>query len=419
VYARGDAAMTQRGWFAQRLAGVTAVAVLVGLAVASVFDAPLRAASRDAAAAASTDRRQAQAPQGPAKPTQPKKDPLVKAAEPWPEPEQLSERRVAAENLPLFKSSEPLAFTLTADFAAINRDRDPNSSSRFAGVLALPGEGGGARSVPVQLSARGHARRNRQVCAAVPLRLEFVKKDLAGTVFEGQRELKLVTHCENAGEYEQYVLTEYMTYRIFGLLTPISLRTRLAKVTYIDPARNRAPTVRYGILIENDEDLARRMEGRLHPVANRLFSQLNRDSLVLMMLLQFMVGNTDYSIMALHNVKLVRNQGGVVFPVAYDFDYSGLVNARYAVVDPRLHLSSVRDRLYRGPCLTAVELDPLLAMFAARKDAVMAIVDAVPDLTPARRDDAREFLNGFFSLMANPARARRTLVDSCKPFTGM
>ena len=150
---------------------------------------------------------QAQAQQKPAK-----KDPIAKAAEAWPDAQQLADRRVAADSLPLFKSQEPLAFTLTSDFGAINRDRNPNSTKRFPGTLQVPGDGG-VQPIPVQVGARGHARRDPRVCSVVPIRLDFAKQDLAGTLFEGQRELKLVTHCENNSDGEQHVLTEYRSTR--------------------------------------------------------------------------------------------------------------------------------------------------------------------------------------------------------------
>ena len=43
----------------------------------------------------------------------PKKNPLLKLAEPWPEADVLKARRHEAEDRPLFKSADPLEFTLT------------------------------------------------------------------------------------------------------------------------------------------------------------------------------------------------------------------------------------------------------------------------------------------------------------------
>jgi hypothetical protein len=356
--------------------------------------------------------------QAPAQQKPAKKDPVAKAAEPWPDAKQLADRRVAAENLPLFKSRETLAITFTSDFGAINRDRDPKSTKRFPGTIQVPGDGG-VQPIPVQVSARGHARRDPRVCSVVPIRLEFAKKDLAGTVFAGQKDLKLVTHCSNSSDGDQSVLTEYLTYRIFNLYTPRSFRARLAKVTYVDPKRDNAPEPRYGMLLENDDDLARRMEGRLYTMPNRHFNFIEPESLMLTMLLQYMIGNTDFSIMALHNVKLVQTPDMTIYMATYDFDYSGLVNTGYGAADKRLGISSVRDRVYRGPCKTMPQLAPFLERIAAKKDEVLALVDQIPDMKPARRRDARDYLGEFFSTVSNPAKAKRAFVDNCVRAVGM
>src|SRR5215510_4268066 len=143
------------------------------------------------------------APPGPP----PKKNPLLKLAEPWPEADVLKQRRKEAEERPLFKSVDPLEFTLTGPFNTINKDHNPESTKRYPGVLTVTGAGGTAKNLKVQLSARGHFRRMARNCSVVPLRIEFSKDekdDLAGTVFEGQSTLKLGTGCENSKEFEQY-----------------------------------------------------------------------------------------------------------------------------------------------------------------------------------------------------------------------
>jgi hypothetical protein len=356
---------------------------------------------------------QAQAQQKPAK-----KDPVAKAAEPWLDAKQLADRRVVAENLPLFKSQATLAITFTSDFGAINRDRDPKSTKRFPGTIQVPGDGG-VQPIPVQVSARGHARRDPRVCSVVPIRLDFAKKDVSGTVFEGQKDLKLVTHCDNSSDGEQGVLTEYLTYLVFNAFTPRSFRARLVRVTYVDPKRDKPAEPRYGILLENDEDVARRMEGRLWAMPNRHFNFIEPESLMMMALLQYMIGNTDYSIMALHNVKLVQTADMKVYLAAYDFDYSGLVNTGYGVVDKRLGLTSVRDRLYRGPCRTMQEIASFLERLTAKKDEVLALIDQIPDMKPARRKDARDYLGEFFATASNPGKAKRVFVDNCVKAVGM
>ena len=224
--------MARRHELARRIAGGIVCAAFVSIAVAGVRGWP-----------------QAQAQQKPAK-----KDPIAKAAEPWPDAQQLADRRVVAENLPLFKSQETLAFTLTSDFGAINRDRDPDSTKRFPGTIQVPGDGG-VQPIPVEVSARGHARRDPRVCSVVPIRLDFATKDLAGTVFEGQKDLKLVTHCENSGDGEQGVLAEYLTYKIVNLFTPelIDAQKQFARR---DSRRRDEEFIRYGVRGEHFEGVA-------------------------------------------------------------------------------------------------------------------------------------------------------------------
>jgi hypothetical protein len=408
--------MASRSASVRRLAGGSAVAALVGLAFVAMANPAASAASRatpgPAVPGLSQDR-PVQAGQKPAAKTPGKKDPLAKLNEPWPDAEKLASSRVEAENRPLFGSDEPLAFTLTADFAAINRERDENSTRRFPAVMQLQGDGGSTVSIPVRLSARGHARRNMLVCSVIPLRLEFSKKDVKGTVLDGQRELKLVTHCQNDRFYEQYVLTEHLAYRLYALLTPKSFRTRLVRATYVDSARNKTPVPRYGMLVENEDDLARRLEGRVAALPKRPFTAFDQDALTWMFLVQFMVGNTDYSIMALHNIKIVSNRYETISPIAYDFDYSGLVYARYAVADKRLGIYSVRDRLYRGPCRTEKEFEPFLATLRAKGPDMLALVDTVPDLMSGTRQDAKKYLNEFLSLVGDPRRIQRVFDKSC------
>ena len=133
----------------------------------------------------------------------PKKNPLLKLAEPWPEADVLKQRHKEAEERPLFKSTDPLEFTLTAPFNAINKDHNPESAKRYPGVLTVAGAGGAVKSLAVKLSARGHFRRMARNCSVVPLRIEFVKEEVAGTVFDGQSTLKLGTGCESSKEFEQ------------------------------------------------------------------------------------------------------------------------------------------------------------------------------------------------------------------------
>jgi hypothetical protein len=344
----------------------------------------------------------------------PKKNPLLKLIEPWPSPEVLKQRRLDAEARPLFNSAsaEPFAFTLAADFKAINKDRDAQSKKRYPGELRIPGDGGLSPVViPVQLSARGHVRRMSRTCDYVPLRVEFPKQGVAGTAFAHQSALKLVVQCVRGGEFEQYLLREYLAYRLFNVLTAHSFRARLARVTYVDQATGQAGGTRYAMFVEDDSDVAKRMEGRTVELQRLMFKDVATDTLMPMMMFEYMIGNTDFSIFALHNVRLVQRPDKSVHPIPYDFDFSGLVHPPYAVPDHALMIASVRDRVYRGPCRRPEQIEPYLANFVAKKDLLRALPDEIPGLDKPSKQDSRAYLDEFYSAVKSTKDIKRLFVE--------
>src|SRR5262245_35046220 len=110
-------------------------------------------------------------------------------------------RRADAEKRALFQSYEPLVLTLEANFGVVTKDRDPESTKKYPGVLKTADASGRAVDIPVELSARGNLRRNR--CDFLPLRVTFSKPETKGTPFEMRGTgLKLVTHCSGGRDYE-------------------------------------------------------------------------------------------------------------------------------------------------------------------------------------------------------------------------
>jgi hypothetical protein len=382
----------------------------------AVLGAVALVVAASAAPRAAEPRQAAGVQQGaPAKPApKPKKPPSAKLAEPWPDAAQLADERRKAEGRRLFRQSDPLAFTLTADFKAVNRDRDPASTKVFPAVLTTTGPAGASQPLKVTLRTRGNLRLDPRTCGFAPLAINFVKKEMAGTEFDGQTKLKLVTHCQDGDSYEQRVLRELLVYRLHNLLTPRSFRVRLARATYVDAASGKTVAARHAFFIEDEADVARRLEGRAVSLPRLLFSDLEPESLTQMMLFQYLIGNTDFSIFALHNVAMVATPARVFYPIVWDFDVTGLVNPPYGVPSAALGLMSIRDRLYRGPCRSMQELEPALAIFRAKQAAAMALVDSVPGFDERNRRDVAAFLGQFFTLLGRQDALKRELVDKCR-----
>jgi hypothetical protein len=345
----------------------------------------------------------------------PKKNPLMKLAEEWPADEVLQARRTEADTRRLFREVEPLAFTLTADFKAINKDRNPESTKRYPAVITAPKGDGSARELSVQLGTRGHFRLMSRNCDFVPLRVEFPRDATAGTAFEGQTSLKLGTHCRGDRSYDNYTLREYLTYRLFNLVTPLSFRARLGRATYVDSTTKKTIGTRYSIFIEHENEVARRFGGRIVELPRIVFTDLDAPTLTRMMLFEYMIGNTDFSIWALHNVRIVQDPARRLYPVPYDFDLAGLVHAPYAAPDPRIGIRSVLDRLYRGPCRTADEFEAAAAAFRSRRADMLGLLDSMADLDAGARNEAKEYLESFFRSIDKPGSVKKQFVDSCKP----
>lgn len=329
---------------------------------------------------------------------------------PWPDDKTLADRRKSAENRRLFSSDSPLPITLTANFKQIQADRNPRSTKTFPATLEITADDGKPKTIALQTRLRGNAR--RQICSFPPLRLELPKDQTKGTVFEGHGPLKLATHCRN--DIEEYVMREYAAYRIYNLLSPKSFRVRLARVTYVDAATKKPVTVRYGTFIEDDDDVAKRMEGRTSQLERLTFQMVDMDTITMMTVFEYMIGNTDMSLAALHNVQVVQTRDGKRYPIPHDFDYSGLVDAQYAVPGTGLGLVTVRDRLYRGPCRTPEEFEPFFEKTRAIKPAIVALYDSLPDVTPQYRQNARNYLELYYRTISRLPDIKKAFIDDCR-----
>jgi len=332
-------------------------------------------------------------------------------------PALLAGRPVAAQVL--FRNTAPVAITLTTNLRDIVRERDSTALRWFGAEMAWSDEGANAkpRALPVELRARGHFRRQARNCAFPPLFLRAGKEAREGTILQGNPRLKVVTPCRpNAPEYQQYILLEYMMYQTYAILHPIHHRARLATITYKDSTDRVKPITVTAFLLETEEEVADQHKLTALDQTGALFADFEPGSLNRVSLWEFYIGNTDWSVAALHNIELFRNEAGTYYPVAYDFDWSGAVNARYAFPNPMLGIKTVRQRLHRGPCRSATEWAPTIAHYKEKRAAIDSLWAAsVPGLEDKRRDDTKAFLDELWPILDDPKKFDRAVVKACQP----
>jgi len=318
----------------------------------------------------------------------------------------------------LFRATTPVAITLTTNLRDIVRERDSTALRWFGAEMTWADEGAlaASRSMPVELRARGHFRRQARNCSFPPLFLRADKAAREKTILQGNPRLKVVTPCRpNAPEYQQYILLEYMMYQTYALLNPIHHRARLATITYKDSTDRVKPITVTAFLLETEEEVADQHKLTSLDQTGALFADFDQASLDRIALWEFWIGNTDWSVAALHNIELFRNEAGTYYPVAYDFDWSGAVNARYAFPNPMLGIRTVRQRLHRGPCRTAAEWAPTIAHYKGKRAAIDSLWAAsVPGLEDKRRDDTKAFLDELWAILGDPKRFDRAVVKECQ-----
>lgn len=195
----------------------------------------------------------------------------------------------------------------------------------------------------VEVRPRGKFRRKNAVYP--PLKLKFKKKELVAAGLDTLNEIKLVLPCYDSNVGDELVIREYLAYKIFERLTPASVRARLIKLTIKDTHVEKSKKVMFAILVEDLEETCARLGGAPVEEYGVPADSLHTNQAALMVLFEYMIGNTDWEISMLRNVRMIRPfdaQKTLVMP--YDFDFSGLVSAPYSSPSSDSGLKTVRDR---------------------------------------------------------------------------
>ena len=333
----------------------------------------------------------------------------------------------AAAAARLFSEDAPLTIVITGPFNELVRKAKTNKDP-YPATLTVRDGGGPVETLKIQIRARGLFRRTSGSCAFPPIGLDFGKQAPKGSLFHGDGKLKLVTYCRTGSDYEQRIIMEHLSYKLYNLMTPLSYRVRAAQVTYRN-AEGDAGVTRFGFLIEDTDDVAARngmaeLEAMTGQVRS---SQLDPRATARAALFEFMIGNVDWAFLAAppgekccHNSYFLAAKGATpataagVVPVPYDWDWSGFINPPYATVPPTLPISRVTERLYRGYCVSNGAIPAAIDEYRARKAELLALVSNETRLEPAYRDRGRRFLEGFFEVIDDPDRVQSQIIKRCR-----
>ncbi len=317
----------------------------------------------------------------------------------------------------MFRDTVPLTVTITTNLRDLTRERDSLELEWFGAELKWTDSAGTSRTMPVEVRARGHFRRQSSNCTFPPLFIRAGRDARDGTLLQGNPRLKIVTPCRpTVPDYQQYIYNEYKAYRSYAVLDSVHHRVRLANITYVDSLNRIRPVSVTAFFMETDEEVGDEHGLKPFERTGALWEVFDGPQIDRISLWEYAIGNTDWSVSALHNIVIYTDSTGAYRPVAYDFDWTGLVNPRYAFPSPQLGIRTVRQRLHRGPCRSAEQWAPTIAFFKARRaqlDAIWATPEQGQD--PRRLAEAREYLEEFWRVLDDPRTFKREVIDRCQP----
>lgn len=327
----------------------------------------------------------------------------------------------AAEKKPLFQDDSVIKAVLTAPIAQAYAQRDQDVRIYLPGQWSYTTAEGATQRLDVSIRTRGIFR--REYCELPPLQLNFKKGQVKETLFAGQNKLKVVAPCENGATSQQKTVLEYLAYRILEILTDRSFGTRLIRLSYVDSAEKMQPWTDLVFVLEDDDDMAKRLGLIKLNVVSNDFDQLDPASTAIAELFQLLIANNDYSVLkgpegepCCHNSEILAMAGNADARIAipFDFDMSGWVNAKYAAPPSHLPIRFVRTRYYRGLCQPPGVLDGAIAHVQSKREEILSLIANTRELEAKNKKKTLEYIEEFFEILDDPRRVKREILGRCR-----
>jgi hypothetical protein len=265
----------------------------------------------------------------------------------------------------------------------------------------------------IVINARGHFRNDQ--CYMPPILLNF--KTVADEKVKSLNKLKLVVGCGTSNDDGQLVVKEALVYRMYNILTDMSLRIRMVNVSYMDTKGKVKPYTQFGFIIEDPSTMAER-NGCVQVTKTAYSTEsTDRDQMTLVAFFEYMIGNLDWSVPVYHNIKLMRekdNPTAVPYAIAYDFDHSGMVNASYAMPPEGFELNSVRERVYRGFPRSMEELQRTIELYNQKKEAIKSVVSNCEQLSSKYKKEMLGYIDDFYKTINNKSDVKSIFIDNAR-----
>jgi hypothetical protein len=315
------------------------------------------------------------------------------------------------DSVQFFLDEKPLDVTLSTDIGNLISGKIKDEYQNAIFTCKLPDSS--TVSEVIRLNLRGHSR--REICKIPPMRLLF--RNASSPRLSPLRTLKLVNSCRLGSGDKQLLFKEYLIYKIYNILTDKSLRVRMLNITFEDSKGGKKPMIQNAFLVENIDAMAKRNKCKEMNGVKIDQETTDRQQMTLVALFEYMIGNTDWSVWNNHNIKLLfakKDSASKPFPVAYDFDNSGFVNADYAIPDPMMGVESVTQRVYRGFPRSESELNDAIQVFNSKKDKIYEVVNNCEQLSSGVKKSVTNYLDDFYKTINNPSDVKYVFITNAR-----
>ena len=316
----------------------------------------------------------------------------------------------ASEPDTLFRSDKILRMELRADFTAIQNDRG-DTPVYHVGELIFKDSERKRVNLPVKLIVRGNFRRNPGNCNFPPLFVNFKKSDLHNTLFEDQDKLKLVTPCQS----DEYVIEEYVIYKMYNIVTDLSLHVRLVKISYYDTGLKKMLFEKYSFFIEDKDHAAKRNNAVVKDYFLTPY-ELERENFTKLSMFQYLIGNKDWFVSSRKNIIIMQPKDTTLPPLAvpYDFDFSAFVNADYTKPKDQVNNFPAGRRTYKGLCYTEAEYKEVFNFYLELKPKFMKVVVKQGNISSEVNNQIIDYLNQFYAIIKSKDAVKREFMDACE-----
>ncbi|MFI5153639.1 MAG: hypothetical protein ACHQET_09920 [Chitinophagales bacterium] len=316
------------------------------------------------------------------------------------------------DSVQFFIDEKPVEATLNMDMRYLMGEK-PQGTNSIPGTITMKLSDTSTVTEQIRINTRGHMR--RETCYIPPMRLYF--RNATSPKLSPLHTLKLIVTCKTGTEYEQYLLKEFICYKIYNLISDMSFRVRLMHMTYVDSKGKKKPITGYAFLLESTDALAKRNHCKEYKLSGLATEMTDRKTMTTVSVFEYLIANTDWAVPVRHNIVLLKNKKDSTirpYAVGYDFDYAGLVNTDYAIPDPKLEIESVTQRLYRGFPRTVQELTDAFKVFIDQKNNIYNLIKNFEPLSVHNKKDMVDYLDEFYRTINDKVLVKDTFIDNAR-----